>query len=177
MGILTTCFTNLSSMRFDLHLSVTRVLISIAQYSHNFTFRDKMKTSIYLLLAATIGSSTGFLQVATQRNNKKVFAPAPLKMGFFDFKPVHGSGSASDNDLDEQWRIQQEKLAERRAHLDRAHLKAKYKGGEGKFEVHARDATRSHVDDMYIMGEEEDIAHEEKKKKKPSFAFKFPWDK
>ena len=32
-----------------------------------------------------------------------------LDMGFFDFKPIHGSGSgSSDSDLDEQFRLQQE---------------------------------------------------------------------
>jgi len=113
-------------------------------------------------------------QVTIHRN--KVMVPPLLMGGFFDFKPIHGSGSANESDLDEQWRIQQEKLAARRDHLDKGHLKAKYKGGEGVFEVHAKSATESHVDDMYIMGQEEDITHE-KKKKKPAFAFKFPWDK
>jgi hypothetical protein len=32
-----------------------------------------------------------------------------LKMGFFDFKPMHGSGSgASENEIDEQYKLQQE---------------------------------------------------------------------
>ena len=32
-----------------------------------------------------------------------------LQMGFFDFKPVHGSGTgSSENELEEQYRLQQE---------------------------------------------------------------------
>jgi len=37
----------------------------------------------------------------------------------------------SENDFDEQWRIQQEQLAARRVVLDRDHLKDKHKGGGG----------------------------------------------
>lgn len=48
-------------------------------------------------------------------------------MGWFDFNPVHGSGSGKDN-LDEQWEAQQEILRARRAgNLDKQHLKQKYK--------------------------------------------------
>ena len=48
-------------------------------------------------------------------------------MGWFDFNPVHGSGSGKD-DLDEQWDAQQEILRARRVgHLDKEHLKQKYK--------------------------------------------------
>lgn len=31
-----------------------------------------------------------------------------LQMGFFDFKPIHGSGSARPEDLEEQYQIQQQ---------------------------------------------------------------------
>ena len=35
-----------------------------------------------------------------------------LQMGFFDFKPIHGSGTgASESDLDEQYRLQQEMVS------------------------------------------------------------------
>lgn len=59
-----------------------------------------MKIISALLLATTAS--------AFQMN--PVRAPqTALKMGFFDFKPMHGSGSgASDNELDEQFRLQQE---------------------------------------------------------------------
>ena len=110
----------------------------------------------------------------TKDNHVTPLSSTSLQMGgFFDFKPIRGSGSASENDLDEQWRIQQEKLAARRDHLDKAHLRAKYKGGEGTFEVHAKQSTKSHMDDMYI---EEETEHQHMKKKS-SFDFKFPWDK
>lgn len=34
---------------------------------------------------------------------------APLKMGLFDFNPVHGSGSgASESELNDQYKMQQE---------------------------------------------------------------------
>lgn len=96
-------------------------------------------------------------------------------MGMFDFKPFHGSGSASDNELDEQWRVQQEKLAERRGHLDKAHLKEKYKGGEGTFEIHAKPSVQSHMDDMYI--EDNTSSHQQQENKKKGFKLKFPWEK
>lgn len=96
-------------------------------------------------------------------------------MGLFDFKPFHGSGSASDNDLDEQWRLQQEKLAVRRGHLDKAHLREKYKGGEGKFEVHAKPSLQSHMDDIYI--DEVSSNKQNEKQQKQGFKLKFPWEK
>lgn len=48
-------------------------------------------------------------------------------MGFFDFKPVHGSGSGKEH-LDEQWAAQQALLnARRNGNMDKAHMKQKYK--------------------------------------------------
>lgn len=134
-------------------------------------------STLILLLTATSSSvCLGFqiVQPTTAPNRIQT----SLQMGFFDLKPFHGSGSASDNDLDQQWKIQQKILSERRGHLDKAHLKAKYKGGEGKFEVHAMKAEKSHMDDMYIEGQDEIITSSATKKKAHSVAsFKFPWDK
>ena len=94
----------------------------------------------------------------------------------FDFKPFHGSGSASNNDLDEQWRIQQQKLAKRRGHLDKAHLKEKYKGGEGVFEIHTQPSVQSNImDDIYVEGDTS--SHQGQSKKKGGFKLKFPWEK
>jgi hypothetical protein len=126
-------------------------------------------TFLYLLAATAVRSCSAF-QV-TQNNQVTTF----LQMGLFDFKPIHGSGSgASDSELDEQWKIQQQKLAERRDHLDHAHLKAKYKGGEGVFDVHSKPSVESHMDDMYIEGQTE-FAVQKKSQKKKGSAFKFPW--
>ena len=135
--------------------------------------------SLSLLLVAT-RNSFGF-QIAPGNSKVQVSScssTTTLQMGFFDFKPVHGSGSASENDLDEQWRRQQEILAARRGHLDKEHLKAKYKGGGGTFDVHSSmEQKMSHVDDMYI--EDNSRAHQVKKKQKKSASpqFRFPWDK
>ena len=35
-----------------------------------------------------------------------------LKMGMFDFKPMHGNGSGSPSDLEEQYELQQELVSE-----------------------------------------------------------------
>lgn len=125
---------------------------------------------IFLLICR---NSFGF-QIVGGSRTKKAATSTSLDMGLFDFKTFHGSGSASNNDLDEQWRIQQEKLAERRGHLDKAHLKEKYKGGEGKFEIHAKSTLQSHMDDMYI---DQDTPRQHKENQKQGFKLKFPWEK
>ena len=110
----------------------------------------------------------GFQIVGVSRIKEAVTSTS-LGMGLFDFKPFHGSGSASNNDLDDQWRIQQEKLAERRGHLDKAHLKQKYKRGEGKFEIHSKSIVQSHMDDQ-------DSPRQHNEKQKQNFKLKFPWE-
>ena len=80
-----------------------------------------------LLVASTFCSAFGFTaanKAALRQERTK------LSMGLFDFKPVHGSGSGKDV-LDEQWEAQQAILRARRAgHIDKEHLKEKYKGGK-----------------------------------------------
>lgn len=69
------------------------------------------------------------------------FSPAPMQptttasstslYGLFDFKTFHGHGSGEhDQDLDEQWDVQQEILAARRGHIDKSALKKKYANGK-----------------------------------------------
>ena len=121
--------------------------------------------------------------------------------GWFDFKTFHGHGSGeSQDELDEQWQIQQEILAARRGSgLDKAHLKQKYAGGAkgdlsflgsssgGGGRGSSAKGQRSHVDSMWI---EDNSAKQRKKsrtvkQKKTSVASaktsaskpKFFWDK
>lgn len=50
-----------------------------------------------------------------------------LGMGLFDFNKFGGSGSASQEELDDMWEIQQEILRERQGHGSKDALKKKYK--------------------------------------------------
>jgi len=77
----------------------------------------------------------------------------------------------SENDFDEQWRIQQEQLAARRVVLDRDHLKDKHKGGGGGGGVQTRSTEASQVEE-----DDEDTFQEEDKKKASFGGFRFPWD-
>eukprot|EP01083_Nonionella_stella_P247937 859019_1 len=92
-----------------------------------------------------------------------------LKMGFSDFKPVHGSGSgASDNELDEQFRLQQEMLKARRDHINHEVLAKKYAKDKQDLDVFAlgKNYESDKYQDTYI--DEKDIQTQAKKKK-------FPW--
>ena len=107
-----------------------------------------MKTVLFVLiavLASVVSMVTAFqvspravrpavaLSMATT-DKKKVKKASPnnpvanfLRQITNNFEPIHGHGSL-ENDLDEQWEAQQELLAKRRnAHLDKDHLKAKYR--------------------------------------------------
>ena len=141
-----------------------------------------MKT-IVITLFLLLGSFTTFgFQVNYHHSQSKTSSSTSLNMGLFDLKPFHGSGSAKDNELDEQWRIQQEILKNRRGHLDKAHLKEKYKSGDVKFDVHSMSLQKSHMDDMYVEGDdnlsqEKITTSNNKKKVGPSFSLKMPWEK
>ena len=89
-----------------------------------------------------------------------------LAMGWFDFKPVHGSGSASEEDLDEQWEAQQAILRARRSGgLDKEHLREKYKNKkENQFAKMAKEREREQQ-----KKRDEMIVEEPKEGKKPKF--------
>lgn len=72
------------------------------------------------LVAATIA-----FQPLPAANNRVVESSTKI-YGLFDFKPFHGHGSGESN-LDEQWEVQQAILRARKGHVDKDHLKAKYK--------------------------------------------------
>jgi non-homologous end joining protein Ku len=73
-----------------------------------------------------------FLVVATDAfqplpaTNNRVVESSTKIYGLFDFKTFHGHGSG-ENNLDEQWEVQQAILRARKGHVDKDHLKAKYK--------------------------------------------------
>lgn len=83
-----------------------------------------MKLSLFfseLVILVSLCFTTGFSPVQAK------YRQTPLSMGFFDFKPVHGSGSGKEH-LDEQWAAQQTMLKARRSgNMDKAHMKQKYK--------------------------------------------------
>ena len=125
-----------------------------------------MKTVLFVLtalLAAVTSTVTGFqvspramrptvaLSMATTDKKKQVKKASPnnpvanfLRQITNNFEPIHGHGSL-ENDLDEQWEAQQELLARRRgAHLDKDHLKAKYKDpSKVKFDGKVGDSATS----------------------------------
>jgi len=61
-----------------------------------------------------------------------------------NFQPFHGHGSL-EKDLDDQWEAQQEILRNRRSHhLDKSHLKQKYKDPNTvKFDGKVGDSSKS----------------------------------
>ena len=90
--------------------------------------------------------------------------------GWFDFKPVHGGGSANEETLDEIWEAQQEILRKRRGEGGtKESLKKKY---APKKEVVSEEKPASSAparetkDEMYVQ---EDTS-------KPFF-MKMPWEK
>ena len=119
---------------------------------------------------STIAISQGFYPTF-QGHTKHAFI---LMGGFFDFEPVHGKGSAGEGDLDEQWEVQQKILAERRGHLDKAHLRKKYNTPQ-KLELGGKtslDKKIDLIDDMII-----DEPKGKKKAVSKAPKFKMPWDK
>lgn len=72
-------------------------------------------TSIVALFVVGVLSTDALGLTPSQANRAK----ATVLAGWFDFKPVHGSGSAKEQDLDEIWEAQQAILRERRGHLSK----------------------------------------------------------
>lgn len=87
-------------------------------------------TTLLIFLQALL--VTGFTTVQLQPPSRSITTTTTTRLhGWLDFKTFHGQGSGeSENELDEQWRVQQEILAARRGGgLDKSHLKQKYAGG------------------------------------------------
>jgi flagellar biosynthesis protein FliP len=107
--------------------------------------------ALVVVLSLLAGSQAFHVQPA-----RTVATTTALRMGLFDFKPVHGGGSGNDKKyLDEQWETQQAILRERRGHISKDSLKQKYKGGGDnvKFNVAAKDVkptSGSYSDRMYV---------------------------
>jgi hypothetical protein len=112
------------------------------------------------------------------------FSPLPalhrpathLSMGFFDFTPVHGSGSGKEH-LDEQWAAQQALLKARRTgNMDKAHMKQKYKDPSvNHLDLMMKEHEAKHaammkrMDSTYVQSEAKPKVEMKKKK--------FFWDK
>merc|ERR1711862_620713 len=104
-----------------------------------------------------------------------------LQMGFFDFKPIHGSGTgSSDNDLDEQYRIQQEILEERRKSINFESLHKKYSKEKQDLDVFSLGFKHVHdkYQDSYVENEAYVDNEEESKDKMDDdkMTLKFPWN-
>lgn len=135
-------------------------------------FASTMKSFFVLLLSLAAAAALGFTPSAliASQLRKQANSSARLRMGWFDFKPVHGGGSGGKQDaLDEQWEAQQAILRARRGEgLDKEHLKQKYrakKDGNVDIEAHAPKLRNIEDDIMYT-----DDTQASKK-------FKLPWEK
>ena len=104
-----------------------------------------------------------------------------LQMGWFEkmVKPMHGGGSADENELDEIWKTQQAILAARKGET-KEHMRQKYKD-QRAFDVKATMPIGK-MDDTYV--EDNDTNHKRSPKKavvskstKKAAAFKMPWEK
>eukprot|EP01083_Nonionella_stella_P132497 402851_1 len=90
-------------------------------------------------------------------------------MGFFDFKPMHGSGSGASNDeLEEQYKMQQEMLKKRRDHVNYEALHKKYSKDKQDLDVFALG--KNYQEDKF----QETYTDENDVPKKKSVK-KFPW--
>lgn len=72
--------------------------------------------------------------------------------------PVHGGGSANDEDLDDMYSAQQDMLAERRKHFDHKTLKSKY---EKVGKDHLRDIPTIAHDPKMLNQKEDDVSADE----------------
>jgi hypothetical protein len=76
----------------------------------------------------TANNVVGFSSLLSSRKTTTATTTTAL-YAFWD-KPFHGHGSGEHKkDLDEQWKIQQEILQDRRGHIDKSALKKKYAHG------------------------------------------------
>lgn len=89
-------------------------------------------------------------------------------MGFFDFDAIKGSGSASNDELDDMWEAQQAILRERRGEGTKSTLKKKYAGGGGGSPKLGGGKMQVKKDETYT---------EKSSPKGGQGQFKMPWDK
>jgi hypothetical protein len=119
---------------------------------------------LVVLFVSTAVASFAFVSQPTITSNARTIA---LNMGWFD-KAFHGSGSASNKDLDDMWEAQQEILRARHGVQSKEKMQQKYKSptSEGKFQVKpSKDRTNlEHMNAMYV----DDKVEQE--------GLKFPWD-
>uniref|UniRef100_A0A7R9WQ66 RxLR effector protein n=1 Tax=Craspedostauros australis TaxID=1486917 RepID=A0A7R9WQ66_9STRA len=83
--------------------------------------------AITIVSAASFASVNAFSPTIPLPSSPQVASTTNTQLnGLFDFHSFHGGGSAKEDDLDEQWRVQQEILAARRGHMTKDHLYNKY---------------------------------------------------
>jgi hypothetical protein len=100
-----------------------------------------MKPFATTIAFCVLVASTDAFQPLPATNNRVVVSSTKL-YGLFDFKPFHGHGSG-ESELDEQWEVQQAILRARKGHVDKDHLKAKYKKKPRKQEAVETPASAS----------------------------------
>jgi len=127
-----------------------------------------MKISALFLFVA----STNAFQI--QQTRLAQSSTTALKMGMFDFKPMHGNGSGSPSDLEEQYELQQELLKARRDHINFDSLHNKYAKEDKKHQTDVFALGKDYQQDKYAEShlDGEDIPAPAATQKK----FKFPWD-
>jgi hypothetical protein len=119
-----------------------------------------MKVLQVLFLAALFGVS---LSSFTQP--KHVCRHCETKLyGLFDFASFHGGGSGKE-ELDEQWELQQQILANRKGHGTKEHRQKKYRPKDVEQESADRATNRAKV------------AKQQEAEDKPKSKQKFFWEK
>mmetsp|Transcript_17005 Transcript_17005/g.25735 ORF Transcript_17005/g.25735 Transcript_17005/m.25735 type:complete len:127 (-) Transcript_17005:106-486(-) len=104
------------------------------------------------------------------QKNRPVLSSTAMGAGFFDFKPMHGSGSgSSDEELEEQFKTQQAILKERRAHVNFDSLHKKYSKEKQALDVFSLGY--KHEDDKYQKTYIDDTDDDTDTKGH----FQFPW--
>lgn len=124
---------------------------------------------LYIILSIALFAAASAFAPLSQTTKMSSTALSGWLENLFE-KPLHGHGSGED-DLDEQWRMQQEILHDRRTHgIDKSHLKAKYADEENRktFDVGGRTSDDS-GSEMYV--------DEGRKRAAAPKKMKFPWEK
>jgi hypothetical protein len=107
-------------------------------------------TAFQISRAPLVRSDPALSMATTDKKKTKKSRSSGNPIGNFlqqitnNFEPFHGHGSL-ENDLEEQWQAQQALVAKRRSqHLDKDHLKAKYKNpSKVKFDGRVGDSSTS----------------------------------
>ena len=140
---------------------------------------------IEALMLVVVLNSTGALGFTSPKifgarlRRRRATVVSPIQMGWFDFKPVQGSGSGGSKDaLDEQWAAQQAILRARRGKgLTKESLKQKYQAKPVSVEGATANIKSKNVGQTAFDDAMRFPSDSEEETEAPPLTIKFPWDK